>query len=317
VSGSGPVTVGFFSPGDCDDHGFYEWGQTVLQNFARSHGWKTDIICNSPSNQAPQEVEDLCRQPGMDLVVIETNDDPNAYQALGSSACQKIPVWTAGSVATGTPTSKYYYLARDDEQANLFVVGYAAGLYMQAHGYTKIGFITGPAGDGTYASGHALLAGVLAVVPKAQILSAYTGDYNASGPAVTAANAMIAKNVQVILPYLGGASGAVAKVANASRVAFIAPGFDGCSSNSPQWAISGLFSPGFYMTKGLTLFAEGRMRTGVLEPRYPGRDGDYAPSAIICHPTGAEASELSSVIHKVGDGQINVVKAYNATKYSP
>ena len=148
------------------------------------------------------------------------------------------------------------------------------------------------------------------------MVSSFTGDFNASAPAVTAAQAMVAKGVQVIYPYLGGATDAVANVANTAHIATITPGFNGCGNASPSFAISGLFSPGLYLSVGLAKFAAGTMRTGVIERRYVGRIYPY-PTAKICKPTGNEATLLKALIQKVASGKVDIAAAYKKTHYTP
>ena len=62
------------------------------------------------------------------------------------------------------------------------------------------------------------------VLPEAKVLVTYSGDANDPAKGKEAAQAQISQDVSVIYPYLGGATDAVAALANKSNIDTLTPG---------------------------------------------------------------------------------------------
>jgi basic membrane protein A len=311
VRGSGQVVVGLMTAGDIHDHGYYQSEVDQLDSFASKYGWKPIVVANVNPSAALQQAENMCRQPGIDLVLIGESELAAAGPAASSSVCKGIPFWVYASAGTMN-ASKYFYLAEDFEDPQLYVTGVAMGLWLKDHSQTTAGFIAGPALSFTERPARGLLAGMRSIVPNAKLLTTFTGDFNASGPAITAAKADLAKGVKLLFPYLGGALFPVADYANGQGVTLVSDGGDFCSMTSPKFAINAVYNPGYYLQYALQDFANGQMRVGVTKQFNFGLTP--VPKVNFCNPSGLESNQtIDSLVNKIASGQLNPTPLINAT----
>ncbi|HWG75064.1 MAG TPA: BMP family ABC transporter substrate-binding protein [Acidimicrobiales bacterium] len=311
VDHDGKVVVGLLTAGDIHDHGYYQSEVDTMNTFKSKYGWKTIVVANVNPAAAAEQADNMCRQPGMDLVLIGQSELAAAAPAASSSVCKGIPFWAYASAGT-MKASPYYYLAEDFEDPQLYVTGVAMGLWLEDHHQTTAGFVAGPALSFTERPARGLLAGMRSIVPNAQLLTTFTGDFNASGPAITAAQAMVAKGVKLLFPYLGGALFPVADYANSKGVTLISDGGEFCSLSSPKFAINAVYNPGYYLQYALQDFAQGKMRVGTTKQFNFGLTP--VPTVQFCNPTGAESNQtLNALMSQIGSGQLNPTPKINAT----
>ncbi|MFJ6656390.1 BMP family ABC transporter substrate-binding protein [Streptomyces sp. NPDC091377] len=300
VNGDGKVVIGVLSPGDINDHGYYQSFVDSADAFAKEQGWTVIKRGSVPPSDALTAARALCQQQ-VDMVAIGASELKTAIPASEEPVCGK-SAWYVPMQGNIDQTPKIL-LSTDDPNQSMLVAGYAAGLKMKAAGDTKAGFITGMKADFSVAASTAFLAGIREVVPKATLTTTYTGDFNDSAKAKEATQAQISQGAKVIYPYLGGATDASAKLANASGALTLTPGTDRCASTSPKFDISVLFSPGDYFRAALEEFAKDNLKMGTTRVWHLGVD-PY-PTVKICDAQGDEAAQLAEFIKKIGSKEID------------
>jgi basic membrane protein A len=300
VNGDGKVIIGVLSPGDINDHGYYESFVDSADAFAKKKGWTVIKRGSVADSDALNAARALCQQH-VDMVALGASELSTAIPASEEPVCAKT-AWYVPSAAN-IDQSPRILLSTDDPNQDLLAAGYAAGLKMKAAGYTKAGFITGNKAAFSVLAAKAFLAGIREVVPKATLTSTYTGDFNDSAKAKEATQAQISQGIKVVYPYLGGATDASAQLANASGVLTLTPGTDRCDSTSPKFDISVMFSPGDYFRAALEDFAKNNLKMGTTRVWQLGVD-PY-PTVKICHAQGDEAQQLAQFMEKIGSKKID------------
>jgi basic membrane protein A len=311
VNQDGTVKVGLITAGDITDHGYYQSEVDTLKQFASKYHWATPIVQgNVNPAQAAQAAQNMCQQH-VDMVLIGESELAAAGTAASSSVCKDIPFWAYASQGT-MPPSKYYYLAEDAADPQSYVTGVAMGLWLKQHNQTTAGFVAGPALSFTERPARGYLAGMRHVVPDAKLLTTFTGDFNASGPAITAAQSMITKGVKLIFPYLGGALFPTAQYIVKNGGAVISDGGDYCSSQGVNFDIRQVYDPGYYLPYALQDFQNGTMKVGVT--KFFNFGITPVPTVQFCNPSGVEDNAtLNTLINQIGQGQVNSTAIINAT----
>ncbi|HLI16610.1 MAG TPA: BMP family ABC transporter substrate-binding protein [Acidimicrobiales bacterium] len=311
VNRDGKVVIGLITAGDITDHGYYESEVEQIDAYVKKYHWHKPIIQSLVNpGQALQAAVNMCRQH-IDLLVIGESELAAAGPAASSSACRRIPVWVYASAGTMQP-SPYYYMAQDLEDPQSFVTGYAMGLWLKAHHQTTAGYIAGPALSFTERPARGYYAGMRAALPSAKLLTAYTGDFNASGPAITAVQAMLAKGVKLIFPYLGGALFPAARYAAAHGAALMSDGGALCNMKNPRFAISQVYWPGYYLKVALAQFAQGKFRVGIVHNFKLGVS--KVPTVYFCQPSGIMSNKtLDALMKRIAQGKLDPTAIINAT----
>jgi basic membrane protein A len=236
-----------------------------------------------------------------DLVALGAAELAAALPASDDPACAKTTWYVpAGAGINQTPRIA---ISKDFINEGLMAAGYANGLLMQAQGYDKAGYITGPELDFSTQAAKAFLAGIRKVVPNAQLATAFTGSFDDGKLAAAAAQTQINEGIKVIYPYLGGATDAVAKLGNQHDIILSTPGTDRCDSTSPRFQVSVIFDPGEYFAAALTDFADGNLKMGVAREWHLGKD--TVPTVRICNGTDSQNAAMAQFIADVGSGKIN------------
>lgn len=300
VNGDGKVVVGVLSPGDLNDHGYYESFVDKAQAFTDQKGWKLIKVGSVNPADGLAQARNLCRQ-GVDLVALAAAELKDAIPASEEAVCAK-SAWYVPSSADIKQTPKIT-ISRDFINESLLAAGYANGLLMKEKGYTKAGYVTGPQLDFSVQAAKAFKAGIREVVPTATLVTTYTGDFDDSAKAKEAAQAQISQGVKALYPYLGGATDAVAKLGNQKGMILSTPGTDRCASTDPKFAVSVIFDPGEYFAAALTDFAAGTLKMGVAREWHLGKDP--VPTIKICAGTAAQNAALKTFIADVGSGKVN------------
>lgn len=299
VDCDGKVTVGILSPGDTNDHGYYESFVDAAKQYATQNGWTITTVDKINPADAVNQARNMCRQH-VDMVAVAASELKDAIPVSQEPICKNTVWYVAGG--QGVVQSNYFVQSQDDATESGYASGVAAGELMKASGSTKAGFVTGPQLDFAVTFAKAFKAGIVSVVPNAQLLVTYTGDFNDSAKAVEAAKAQIAQGVGIIYPYLGGSTFAVAAEAQKTNLPVLTPGTDNCSIPSPKFAISVIFSPGDYFAAALAPFKDGTLKVGVAHVWHMGKD--KVPSVKICNPTGDQQTAVDNVMQQIGAGTI-------------
>jgi basic membrane protein A len=306
-----PVVLGLITAGDVTDHGYYESEVVTIDSFVKKYHWAKPIIDSlvNPAN-ALQAAESMCQQH-VDLLMIGQSELAAAGPAASAAVCKGTPVWVYASAGT-MPPSPYYYLAEDQSDPQSYVTGVAMGLWLKQHNETRAGFIAGPALSFTERPAQAYLAGMQSVVPNASLDAVYTGDFNASGPAITAAQGMLTAGIQLIFPYLGGALFPAAQYIVAHGGATISDGLNSCSAQGVNFAIRQVYDPGYYLVYALQQFAAGQMRVGVTKQFNFGLTP--IPTVQFCRTGGVQSNKtLNTLMSEIGAGKLNVTPIIDKT----
>jgi basic membrane protein A len=303
VNGDGKVVIGVLSPGDINDHGYYESFVDEADSFAKSKGWTVIKRGSVAPTDALAAARALCQQK-VDMVALGASELKDAIPASEEPVCAKT-VWYVPA-SGNVPLSPRIMLSSDIASQSVFGGGYAIGLLMKAKGEKKAGFIAGPSADYSTRAAAAFKAGILQVIPDAQVVTTFTGDNNDSAKGKEAMQAQISQGVKAVYPYLGGSTDAVASLANSNGVMTLTPGTDRCDSTSPKFDVSVLFSPGDYFAAALQDFDAAKLRVGVARVWKMGVD-PY-PTVKICHPTGDQEQLVKDFIAKVGNGTLDAEK---------
>lgn len=301
VNGDGKVVIGVLSPGDINDHGYYQSFVDKADAFAASKGWTVIKRGSVNTADALNAARALCQQK-VDMVALGASELKDAIPASEEAVCANT-AWYVPSSGNLTLTPKIM-LSSDDAKQSMLAAGYAAGLLMKAQGITKAGFVTGPELDFTKAASVSFRAGIREVLPEATLAVTYAGDFNDSAKAKEATQAQISQGVKIIYPYLGGATDAAAALANTKGVLTLTPGTDRCDSTSPKFDISVLFSPGDYFEAALQKFAAGQLAMGIAKVWQLGVD-PY-PTVKICNATAEQTSALGTFMSDIGSKKIDV-----------
>ncbi|MFJ6567396.1 BMP family ABC transporter substrate-binding protein [Streptomyces sp. NPDC091292] len=300
VNGDGKVVIGVLSPGDINDRGYYQSFVDSADAYAKEKGWTIIKRGSVPPSDALTAARALCQQD-VDMVALGASELKAAIPASEEPVCAKTS-WYVPMQGNIDQTPRIL-LSTDDPNQSMLVAGYAAGLKMKASGDTKAGFITGVKADFSVAGSKAFLAGIREVVPKATLTTTYTGDFNDSAKAKEATQAQLSQGVKVIYPYLGGATDASAKLANAKGALTLTPGTDRCDSTSPKFDISVMFSPGDYFRAALEEFEKNNLKMGTTRVWQLGVD-PY-PTVKICAGQGDEDEQLAAFMKKIGSKEID------------
>lgn len=308
VNCDGKVVIGILSPGDTNDHGYYESFVDTAKLFATKNGWQVITINKINPADAVNQARNLCRQH-VDMVAVAASELKDAIPVSQEAVCQNTVWYVAGG--QGVVQTPYFVQSQDDVNESLYAAGYASGLIMQANGSTKAGFITGPELDFAKQAAKAYTKGIQNVIPTATVLTAYTGSFDDSGLAVTAANAQIAQGVGIIYPYLGGATDAVAALGDQHNIPELTPGTNRCGGGTPAYAVSVVFSPGDYFAAALAPFAKGTLTIGTAHVWHMGKDP--VPTVIICSPTGTQKQMVDALIQQIGSGAVKPDQIVNGS----
>lgn len=300
TNGDGKVVIGVLSPGDINDHGYYESFVDSAEAYAKAQGWTVIKRGSVAPTDALNAAKALCQQK-VDMVALGASELSNAIPAATLPVC-KNTAWYVPS-STNIKQTPNIVLSTDDPNQSMLAAGYAAGLLLKAKNETKAGFVTGIKADFSVIAAKAFLAGIRESVPKATLVTSYTGDFNDSAKAKEATQAQISQGVKVLYPYLGGATDASAQLAQQSNIPTLTPGTDRCSSTNPKFAISVIFDPGQYFLAALQLFKAGKLAMGVEKVWQMGKDP--FPTIKMCSATAAQKSDVAAFIKKIGDGSIN------------
>lgn len=302
VNGDGKVVIGVLSPGDINDHGYYQSFVDAADSYAKKQGWTIIKRGSVPANQALTAARALCQQH-VDMVALGAGELANAIPAADDAVCANT-AWYVPSAANIKQTPRIV-ISSDDPNQDLLAAGYAAGLLMKQDGSTKAGFVTGQKADFSVLAAKAFKAGIREIIPGASLAVSYTGDFNDSAKAKEATQAQLSQQVKVVYPYLGGATDASAALANKNGARTLTPGTDRCSSTSPKYDISVIFDPGDYFLAALQLFKAGTLAMGTTKVWQMGVD-PY-PTVKICHGTSQQNTMLADFIKKIGDKTIDPV----------
>ena len=296
----GKVVIGILSPGDINDHGYYESFVDQADAYAKKMGWTVIKRGNVADSDALSAARALCQQK-VDMVALGASELKDAIPAASEAVC-KGTAWYVPASDNLDPTPQIV-VSSDDPTVDAVASGYGAGLLMKAKGLTKAGFVTGQKADFSVAFAKGFLAGIRQLVPKATLATTYTGDFNDSAKAKEAVQAQLNQGAKVIYPYLGGATDAAASLANSAGALTLTPGTDRCASTSPKFDVSVIFDPGYFFLAALESFNKDELKMGVTRVWKMGVD-PY-PTIKLCHATAAQNTAMADYIKKIGSGAIN------------
>jgi basic membrane protein A len=299
VNKDGKVTIAILSPGDTNDHGYYEGFVSAAKTFAQQQGWTVNIVDKIPDSEAAQAARNACQQKP-DMVAIAASELKDAIPVAQEDVCKGTVWYVAGG--QGVNQTPYFVQTNDILSQGAYTSGVAAGLLMKASGSKKAGFLTGPQASFTSDFAKGWEAGIKTQVPDAEVVTTYTGDFNDSAKAVAAFQAMKSQGIGVVYPYLGGATFAVAQQANQANIPVLTPGTDNCSLTDPKFAVSVIFDPGAYFNAALIPFKDGKLKVGTALTFHMGVDP--VPTVKMCQPTGDQAAVIDQTIKDIGTGKI-------------
>lgn len=307
VNGDGKVVIGVMSPGDTKDNGYYQSFVEQAEEVARSNGWEVRTVDRINPGDAVTQARNLCRQR-VDLIAIGASELKDALSAAPEPQCKGVNWYVNGG--TGVQQTEYFTQSQDKVNESLYAAGYAAGLLLEESGGGKAGYITGPELDFAKQAANAFTAGIRAVVPEAEVVTSYTGDFDDAAKAKEAFAQQKAQDIKIVYPYLGGATDAVTAEANAAGIPALTPGTDRCADTSVKYAVSVIFSPGAYFAAALEDFRKGTLRMGTARVWRMGVDP--VPTVKICEPKGDQQARLDKVMKDIGSGDLDVDAAVAA-----
>jgi len=304
VNQDGTVKIGILSPGDTNDNGYYESFVVTARDYADQNGWELVIVDKINPADAQEQARNICRQ-SVDMVAVAASELKDAIPVAEEDVCKGTVWYVAGG--QGVEQTPYFVQTQDDVYESQFATGVAAGNVMEAQGLTKAGFITGPELDFSVTAFNAFKAGVQQVLPDAEVVATYTGDFDDAGLGREAAQAQLDQGVGILYPYLGGATDAVADLGAESGVLSITPGTNRCGED--KFAISSIFSPGDYFAAALKDFEAGKVKLGVTRTFRIGVDP--VPNVKVCSTvkdTATIQATVDKTIKDIASGTIDPAK---------
>jgi basic membrane protein A len=293
VNQDGEVKIAILSPGDTNDNGYYESFVVAAREFADRNDWELVITDKINPSDAAVQARNACRQKP-DMVAIAASELKDAIPVAGEDVCKGTVWYVAGG--QGIEQTPYFFQTNDKVEEGQFATGVAAGEVLKQLGATKAGFITGPELDFSTTAFKAFKAGILSVLPNAEAVATYTGDFDDSGLGREAATAQLSQGVKLLYPYLGGATDAVADLGKSQGVLSVTPGTDRCAED--KFAISSIFSPGDFFAAGLRDFEAGKVKLGTTRTFRIGKDP--VPTVKVCS-TVKDAAAAQAAVDKVID----------------
>jgi basic membrane protein A and related proteins len=301
VNGDGTVDIGILSPGDTNDNGYYESFVITAREYAEKNGWELIISDKINPADAQEQARNLCRQK-VDMVAVAAGELADAIPVAAEDVCKGTVWYVAGGA--GVTQTPYFFQTNDNIYEGQYATGIATGLVMKDAGYTKAGFVTGPEADFTKSAFNSWTAGIKKILPTAETVATYTGDFDDSAKGVEGAQAQISQGVKIMYPYLGGSTDAVADLSSKSGILNITPGTDRCSD--ARFGISSIFSPGDFFAAALQDFEKGQVKLGITRTFRIGVDP--VPTVTIC-PAVKNATtlqpEVDAVIKQIVDGTVD------------
>jgi basic membrane protein A len=301
VNKDGTVNIGILSPGDTNDNGYYESFVITAREFADKNKWKLVIVDKINPADAQEQARNICRQ-NVDMVAVAAGELADALPVAQEDVCKGTVWYVAGGA--GVTQTPYFFQTNDNIYEGQYATGVATGLVMKDGGLTKAGFVTGPEADFTKNAFNAWTAGIKKILPTAQTVATYTGDFDDSAVGVEGAQAQISQGVKIMYPYLGGSTDAVADLSSKAGILNITPGTDRCSD--ARFGISSIFSPGDYFAAALQDFEKGQVKLGVSRTFRIGKDP--VPTVKICSAVKNAATlqpQVDTVIKQIADGTVN------------
>ena len=301
VNEDGTVRIGVLSPGDTNDNGYYESFVVTANEFADANGWELIIVDKINPADAQEQARNICRQD-VDMVAIAAGELADAIPVAEEDVCAGTVWYVSGGA--GVEQTPFFFQTNDDVFESQYTAGVATGLAMEELGVTKAGFVTGPELDFSVNAFNAWTAGIKSVLPDAETVATYTGDFDDSAVNQEAAQAQLDQDVGILYPYLGGGTDAVAQLGLQNDVLSVTPGTDRCAEEA--FAVSSIFSPGDFFASALEDFEAGQVALGVTRTFRIGVDA--VPSAKICDtvPNAAEVqAQVDEVMQQIADGEID------------
>ena len=308
VNGDGKVVIGVLSPGDTNDNGYYESFVVAARDFAKKEGWTITVVDKINPADAVAQARNMCRQK-VDMVAVAASELKDAIPVAAEPVCKGTNWYVAGG--QGVEQTKYFAQSTDDVNQTLYTAGVAAGQIMKTKNIKKAGYITGPELDFSKAAAKAFRVGIQSVIPDAELVSTFTGDFDDSAKGKEAANAQFSQGVGLVYPYLGGATDAVAALANEKNIPVLTPGTDRCTG-TPKYDVSVIFSPGDFFAAALLDFSKGQLKLGTTRVWKMGVDP--VPTVKICNPTGDQQKAVDQVISDIGSGKLDPKAKVEAAK---
>ncbi|GLW09020.1 hypothetical protein Misp01_41500 [Microtetraspora sp. NBRC 13810] len=301
VNGDGKVVIGVLSNGDTHDNGYFQSFVDEANTIARSNGWEIRTVDKVAVADGANQARNLCRQR-VDLIAIGAQELQDALSVAPEPVCAETQWYVNGG--GGVKQTKWFSQSVDKVNQTLYTAGYAAGLLMKDLNATKAGYITGPRADFSLQAAKAFTKGIQAVVPKAEVLTQYTGDFEDSAKAKEAFDVMKAQDIKLVYPYLGGATDAVTTEANKAGVPALTPGTDRCQDTTIKYDVSVVFNPGAFFAAALQDFQKGQLKMGVTREWIIGKDP--VPLIKICKPKGDQQEQINKLMADIGSGKFNV-----------
>lgn len=301
VNDDGTVKIGVLSPGDTNDNGYYESFVVAANEFADANDWELIILDQVNPADAAEQARNLCRQE-VDMVAIAAGELVDAVPVAEEDVCAGSIWYVAGGA--GIEQTPYFFQTSEVPGIAQFVTGYATGLAMEALDVQKGGYVTGPELDFSTVTFDAWTAGINQVLPEAETVATYTGDFDDSALAQAGADAQLAQGVGILYPYLGGATDSVATAGAAAGALSVSPGTDRCAEE--QFGVSSVFSPGAYFAATLEDFEAGTITLG--ETRLFEIGVDPVPTVLVCPSVpGYEdlQTQVDQMIEDVASGEVD------------
>ncbi|HEU5151088.1 MAG TPA: BMP family ABC transporter substrate-binding protein [Iamia sp.] len=306
TNGDGKVVIGVISPGDTDDGQYYEDFLVPARPYIEEQGWELTIIDQVNPADALTQARNLCRQ-GADMVALAAVELKDALPAADEDVCADSVFTIFGDAEDQLSPSAAQATGQTVETQ--YLTGVAAGLVLQSQGGTTAGFVGGPELDFAVVSASAFERGMQSVLPDAELLVTYTGDFDDSGKAREATSSQIGSGATLIYAYLGGATDAAASAALEGGALAISPGTDKCDDGEGRYGIASMFASGGYFLNMLNDFAEGDITVGETTVYEVGPDNE-TPGAKICTDVVEGGDELQAQLEEVAagiaDGSVDV-----------
>ncbi len=316
-NGDGKVLIGVATDGPRDDGAYYQALVERVEEIAAANDLEEPIIVDriDPAN-AEDELRNIAEQ-GVDIIAVGSSALSESLPDLIAEYPEIFWYCNCGSNYQETPG---LFISRD-RGAELWISGgYAAGLLMQSKGVDSAVFLGccdlsfEKESFAGFQHGLALVDDTFTATYVAT--GAFPFDFNNTAGATEAFNSALAEGVDTVVPFLGGAHGPIAQLANDNGLIVSSGGSSkACDRTDPDYDFMVKYDTGDYLAAVLADVFAGTAVEGTSRDFHVGI-GSVVGAEFCAGATAEQIAMLDALNARIGAGEFaEVIDAILAAAY--